>query len=740
MEFVPLNLDITKKVGNRKREGECFVKLGEDYFKTGNFQEAAENFEQYARICKELEDRAGEGSAYGKLGGTYNSIGSVEKALECFEKQLAIARKVGDKKSERRACSSFGSIFQGWRNYNEYHKKHLEGAIESGDKAGEGHAYGNLGMVFDRVGDRAKAIEYLELNLAIVKELGDRVGERTVCGNLGRVHHGLKNFERAIEYHEMQLSIAEEEKCEIDEARAYYHKGCNLESLESLKEALACYKSSARLCNNIRASLQSRKNNVFTDEWKINLFDEFNPVYIALCRTLLKLDFVLEALWAVEQGRAQALAHAIQSRYGIQTYQLKQDDAVSDVCKHISTNTIFFAIDNDIMYIWLLTPDQGVRFEKIAFPPAVHPAAFRNLYARHRFQETVSSAVSRNDNKTEMFRALYDVTIGPIVNQLKGDELVIIPCGPLWFLPFAAFVDPDSKYLHESLRTRLAPSLTTLKLITDCPQGYHRESGAVLLGDPEIPPEVAYRGRLSTVSRIPFARKEVEMIGKLINTQPLTGENATKMALLNGLKNAALVHIASYGSAERGEIFLAKKKPTRPNAVPCMEGDGVLTVEDVLKLRAKPLLVVLSCCHSGRGMSKAAEGTTGIARAFLAAGARSVLVALWAIEDKATFKFMGSFYYHLAEGRRSSEALNKAMKRLRESERFSKVEQWAPFVLMGDDVTLEFLQKPPMRLSVSKVYGPIFIPQSIACQDTFFPSKMYFQPRHSLECSSYSSY
>lgn len=170
------------------------------------------------------------------------------------------------------------------------------------------------------------------------------------------------------------------------------------------------------------------------------------------------------------------------------------------------------------------------------------------------------------------------------------------------------------------------------------------------------------------------------------------------------------------------------------------EKDYLLTAEDVLKVRARPQLVVLSCCHSGRGVIKASEGVCGIARAFLAAGARSVLVSLWANEDKAIFSFMESFYFHLADGRSSSEALNKAMKRLRESDTFNENEHWAPFVLIGDDVTLEFLMKPPMRLSVSKVYGPIFIPQCIACQDTFFTNKMYFQHRHSIECSCYSSY
>ena len=694
MEFLPLDLDITKKVGNRKREAESFLKLGEEFFKTANFQEAIQYFEQYGRICEELEDRAGEGSAYGKLGDTYNNVGNFDAAQKFYEMQLTIATEVGDKKSEGRACASLGSQCHGRRRYRHahcYHQRHLKCAIESGDKAGKGHAYGNLGKFYLTLGDYKKAMEHFELNLTIVKELGDRVGEGTVCGNLGSVHHQFGNFERAIEYHEMELSIAKEQNNQTGEALAYYHKGCNLESLGSLRDALACYKESAKLYNNIEASLLSRKENSFTDAWKINLFEEFYPVYISLCRTLLNLDFVLQALWAAEQGRARSLAHAIQSRYGSLTYQLKQEETVSDVWKYISTNTVFFAAENNSIYFWLLTPDQGVRFEKLALGDF--------------WEDETLIAEWPSDRFLRFIRTLYDAAIGPMVNQLKGNELVIIPCGSLCLIPWniAAF-DPYSKYRHESLRIRVAPSLTTLKLITDCRQDYHRESGVLLLGSP-LCRSVMWKGAIKSWLEIPFAKKEVEMIGKLTNTQPLTGRNATKMAVLNRLRNAALVHIASHGDAKRGEIVLAPN-PTPPSVVP-EEKDYLLTVEDLLKVRARPQLVVLSCCHSGRGEVKASEGVCGMARAFLVAGARSVLVSLAQVADEAMFIFMESFYFHLAEGRGSSEALNKAMKRLRKSARFSDIKFWGSFVLIGDDVTLEFLMKPPMRLSVSKVYGPI---------------------------------
>ena len=80
----------------------------------------------------------------------------------------------------------------------------------------------------------------------------------------------------------------------------------------------------------------------------------------------------------------------------------------------------------------------------------------------------------------------------------------------------------------------------------------------------------------------------------------------------------------------------------------------------------------------------------GIARAFLGAGARSVLASLWAISDEATEEFMTHFHGHLAKGISASKCLNQAMKVMRESDRFSRVEHWVPFVLIGDDVTLDF--------------------------------------------------
>lgn len=230
------------------------------------------------------------------------------------------------------------------------------------------------------------------------------------------------------------------------------------------------------------------------------------------------------------------------------------------------------------------------------------------------------------------------------------------------------------------------PSLTTFKLIAGAPDDFHSKTGALLVGDPWLEEVTNTKGE-PILHQLPYAKEEVEMIGKLLRATPLTGRNATKTEVLKRLKSVALVHIAAHGWPETGEIALAPN-PERTSHIPKRK-DFILTMSDVQAVHLGARLVVLSCCHTGKGEVKS-EGVVGIARAFLCAGARSVLVSLWAIEDKATSLFMRSFYQQLTDGKRASAALQQAMISLRGSKEYCTAKNWAPFVLIGDDVTLEF--------------------------------------------------
>ena len=144
------------------------------------------------------------------------------------------------------------------------------------------------------------------------------------------------------------------------------------------------------------------------------------------------------------------------------------------------------------------------------------------------------------------------------------------------------------------------------------------------------------------------------------------------------------------GSKETGEIALAPNP--RWTSEFTEEQDYNMKLSDVQAVGLRARLVVLSCCHSGQGGLKS-ENVVGMAWAFLYAGAWSVLASLLATDDEATMEFMRSFYQHLRKGNSASVAPYQAMKSLQKSEKFFAVKYWAPFVLIGDDVTLKFGEK-----------------------------------------------
>ena len=278
----------------------------------------------------------------------------------------------------------------------------------------------------------------------------------------------------------------------------------------------------------------------------------------------------------------------------------------------------------------------------------------------------------------------YQMIIAPVADLLGEPEIIIVPDRVFFRVPFVALKDENTKYLSESFRIRIVPSLTTLQLIQNSPADYHSQTGALIVGEPDVS-RVYYKGSVEKLCPLPGARKEAEMIGRLIGAQPLLGEHATKQAVLQSIHSVSLIHFAAHGNAERGEIALAPSRSTY--RIP-QEQEYLLTMAEISQVQLRAKLVVLSCCHSARGQIRS-EGIVGITRALLGSGARSVLVALWTLQDKATEQFMSRFYENLVRGESASESLHQAMRWMRENG-YSDVGQWAPFMLIGDNVTFDF--------------------------------------------------
>ena len=705
------HLSICKELSDRSGEGGAYGNLGIAYDSLGDFKRAIDYHKKDLSIAIELGQRDGEGRAYGNLGNAYQNLGDFKQAIDYYKKDIAIAKELGDRAGQGVSYGNIGSAYHSMGDYEkavDYQKQSLSIAIELGEKAGEGRSYGNLGDTYHSLGDFKRAIDYHKQDLSIAKELGDRAGEGVSYGNLGNAYQSLGDFEQAIEYHKKHLSITKELGQRDGEGAAYYSLGCDLALSGALHEAIDYYRSSVKLYNKVRDLLQSE------DKWKITFRNACKNTYTALWRTLLLLGKVEEALCVAEQGRAQTLMDLMKLQYDCELQgsgSIEATVAVSDMLSDKTKQTVFVALEGKTINLWVLCKGRNVQFrqkkvereEAVAFLERLRNDAFREIQTGVRVtcenrsldehinkllssneivQETVKASLSRK----ESLRLLHDCIIGPIADLLQGDELIIVPDGPLCLVPYAALVDDESRYLSESFKISILPSLTSLKLIVDSANDYHRTSGALLVGDPCVEEVVNKQGRPKW-SSLQYARKEVELVGKMLDISPLTGPDATKNEVLGRIGSVALVHFAAHGNMEAGEIALAPN-PVRTSKIP-EEKDFMLKMSDVQGVKLRARLVVLSCCHSAQG-KVTPEGVVGIARAFLGAGARSVLVSLWAIDDVATMKFMTNFYKHLKDGDSASVALNWSMKCLRESGEFGAVKYWSPFVLIGDDVTINF--------------------------------------------------
>ena len=203
---------------------------------------------------------------------------------------------------------------------------------------------------------------------------------------------------------------------------------------------------------------------------------------------------------------------------------------------------------------------------------------------------------------------------------------------------------------------------------------------ALFVGNP-IVGKVEFYGKLVSPSPLPNATVEAKECSKFFATEPLLEENATKENVLKIMKDASIIHIAAHGHMDDADIFLA---PNEGAPKPPSEEHYLLTAKDVTKCTLVARLVVLSCCHSGRGQISA-EGVVGIARSFLGAGARSVLVTICRIPDEATMIFMKEFYDKVAKGLSVCVALQRSMIELKKK---YPISAWAPFQIVGEDIAL----------------------------------------------------
>ena len=738
MEMQKKFLEIAKSTGDKVAEGLANAYLGSIYYSRGDYEKAMEHHGFNLAINRELgnKDREGrsvekvvlEGASYANLEISFYALGMYSQAVEMSEKAVPYAKDVGDKRMEGAMLRNLGRAYNSIGKHHkelECHLQHLSLCEQLEEKQGEAAAHGNIGMVNYRLKNYKQAIKHNEKQISISSSIGELDGEMTGYINLGKVYRQLGELTKAIELQKKALSSAEKMGRLEKRGSCHFELGISYSGLQKFQ--LAC--DHLEKCTTMYAEV--RRLLFEKDAYKISLSDVQAGAYRLYTQCLLQQEKDEEALLVTERARSAAVADMMVVSYGQQDPRGVKRENLSgtkmrEVFSRLEGHIVYYALSGkgkENVIVWSFQPNGDPKFmgeitewknllDEALVEIGVNVKAvecedrsFLSRETRPLDKNEQTDELQELENLTEYLPSkritltdrpsalekLYGVLLGYVFHDQTAKDLIIVPDEELHRVPFAALRDKNNESLAEKHRIRVLPSLSIMKEIFECPSDYHNQKGAVVVGDPDVG-LVKLKGRQKpeTVTRLDQANEEAQGIAKMVGVKPLIGQEATKARFLEELDKAALVHIAAHGNPETGEIAFApppeKRKPILD------EEDVVLTMAEVQNAKVRAKLVVLSCCHSARGYIRA-EGVIGIARAFLGAGARSVLASLWLIDDDATIEFMRSFYQHLMLGQKTSEALYQATATLRRSEKFGDPLYWAPFVLIGDDVTFNSLEE-----------------------------------------------
>ena len=250
---------------------------------------------------------------------------------------------------------------------------------------------------------------------------------------------------------------------------------------------------------------------------------------------------------------------------------------------------------------------------------------------------------------------LYAELIAPLHIPRSIRHLIFVPHGPLHFLPFHA-LHYGGGYLCDQYTVSYAPSAALFALCQQRTMPNHRPS--LVLGVPD--------------RRAPQILREVESVAALLpNADLLMGKQATAEVLRSRGGDCGLLHIATHGIYRRDNpLFSAIKL-----------GDSYLNLYDLYQLRLGARLVTLSGCATGMNVVAAGDELIGLQRGLFCAGASSLLLSLWDVNDDSTAELMMEFYSCYVRSADVVSSLRTAMQRLRARQPHPYF--WAPFVLVG---------------------------------------------------------
>ena len=664
----------------------------------GEAREALEDFRQLLGLRRSLKDRRGEAVTHYKLGQILMELGRAAEAREELDEALAIYESLG----------------------------HRLGAID---------AMNALATLCRRDGDRASALEFLDRAVAMARSLGAAPKEAVSLAEMGHIHFLEEEHAAAVDCYESSFALMEAMGIGItapalkiglaseaeEGAVSYLHAVYELDREEpgaghwqraftwlekwksrALLDALG---EDRRLLTRKadRADLEREKDllgRISRESARMRDLEPRSPerkeIEERVKRLTFEVDEVREKIALSCPGYASLTSGESFGPAAIQKEGLDSE-----------TLLLEYRVGKGASYLFALTD----RDFKVLRLPSVEVFDGKVRYLRRLLEHPASDALPPGEF-LDIAGELYEILVAPALQDpdLDRPSLVIVPDNVLAFLPFEALVAGSGKggqrraprsfskarFLLLEKRILYSPSAAAyVQLLHKRRAGEERrpedEGVAVLamanpaaapgaLGEPEPGTAPTSTG----LPEIPAAVIEVQAIANLFPQCDLFLDAAATEEVLKapgGLDRHRIVHIAAHG-------LLHAENPRLSGLAlasdPLGREDGVLMMIEVLGLAVDADLVVLSGCRTALGKRLAGEGVIGFPWAFLYAGARSVVVSLWAVNDASTASLMTAFYENLVRrGLDKAESLRQAKIALFRG-RYPAPKHWAPFILIGE--------------------------------------------------------
>ena len=418
----------------------------------------------------------------------------------------------------------------------------------------------------------------------------------------------------------------------------------------------------------------------------------------------------------IEHGRVKSDIRIASPQYAALTQP--QPLAAADIQRRVvDRDTILLEYDlgKERSYLWAVTPDRVLSFELPARAVIEGAAkrAYKLLSSSHRTASRIQTQLT--------LEKLSGWLLQPVAGQLAGKRLLVVAEGALQYLPFCALPAPGgavdgaarpwSPYyrrppLGETHEVVSMPSASTLAVLR-AELGKRRSNGKVAViadpvfelddprfhnagSDPSLPSGV--RGLVKPeprrYERLVFSRQEADDILSLVPAEQsfaAIGFEANREAVMSGrFAPYRFLHFATHGELNTEYPGLSRLVLSQVDAAG-RPIDGFVFAHEIYNLELAADLVVLSACETALGTEVRGEGLLGLTQGFMYAGAASVIVSLWNVDDQATAELMARLYRKLlVENLPPSAALRAAQISISSERRWQAPYYWAGFVLQGE--------------------------------------------------------